>query len=141
VGSVAQADLPDGSLVLVDSAPVIYVLENRPDFAPRFRALFERQRSGAIRFAAATITITEVMTGPLRAGEEAVAKRYRTMLESWQLVELTAEIAESAARFRAALGLRTPDAIQVASAIAIGADALVTHDRDFSKVKSLTVLQ
>ncbi len=127
--------------MLVDSAPIIYVLENRPDFAPRFRTLFERQQSGAIRLAAATITITEVMTGPLRAGEEAVAKRYRTMLESWQIVDLTVDIAESAARFRAALGLRTPDAIQVASAIAIGADALVTHDRDFSRVKSLTILQ
>jgi predicted nucleic acid-binding protein len=32
------------------------------------------------------------------------------------------------------------DAIQVASAMAIGADALATHDRDFSRVKSLTVL-
>jgi len=34
-----------------------------------------------------------------------------------------------------------PDAIQVASAIAVNADALVTHDRDFSRVKSLPVLR
>jgi predicted nucleic acid-binding protein len=61
-------------------------------------------------------------------------------MESWQVVGLNADIAESAARFRAAPGLRMADAIQVASAMAIGADALVTHDRDFSRVKSLTVL-
>jgi len=126
--------------VLVDTAPIVYVLENVSAFAPRFRTLFERQESGALRLAVATITITEVMTGPLRAGEEAIAKRYRTMLESWHVVELTSDIAESAARFRADLGLRTPDAIQVASAIAINADALATHDRDFSRIKSLTVL-
>jgi predicted nucleic acid-binding protein len=140
VGSLAQADLPDGSLVLVDSAPIIYVLENSPRFAPRFRPLFERQDAGAIYFAVTTITIAEVLTGPLRAREEAIARRYRTVMESWQVVSLNADIAESAARFRAALGLRMADAIQVASAMAIGADALVTHDRDFSRVKSLTVL-
>jgi predicted nucleic acid-binding protein len=94
-----------------------------------------------IHFAVATITIVEVLTGPLRAGEESVARRYRTVMESWRVVGLTPDVAESAARFRASLGLRMADAIQVASAMAIGADALVTHDRDFSKVKTLTVLR
>ena len=127
--------------MLVDSAPIIYVLEHDPRFAPRFRPLFERQDAGGIQFAVTTITIAEVMTGPLKAGEEALAKRYRAVMGSWQVVNLTAEIAESAARFRARLKLRLPDAIQVASAIAVNADVLVTHDRDFSKVKTLTVLR
>lgn len=140
MGPLAQRALPDGSLVLVDSAPIIYVLENSPRFAPRFRPLFERQEFGTIHFAVTTITITEVLTGPLRAGEESVARRYRSVMESWQVVSLNVDIAESAARFRAALGLRMADAIQVASAMVIGADALVTHDRDFSRVKSLMVL-
>ncbi len=140
VGSLEESDLPDGALVLVDSAPIIYVLEHDPRLAPRFRPLFERQSDGGIQFAVTTITIAEVMTGPLKAGEEALAKRYRAVMESWQVVSLTADIAESAARFRARLGLRTADAIQIASAIAVNADALVTHDRDFSRVKSLRVL-
>jgi len=141
MGSLEQADLPDGALVLVDTAPIIYVLEHDLKFAPRFRPLFERQRAGSVQFAVTTITIAEVLTGPFKAGEEALAKRYRTAMESWQVVSLTADIAESAARFRASLGLRTADAIQVASAISINADAFVTHDRDFSKVKTLTVLR
>ncbi len=140
MGSLAQSDLPDGSLVLVDSAPIVYVLEHDAKFAPRFRPLFERQDAGAIQFAVTTITIAEVLTGPLKEGEEALAKRYRAVMESWQVVSLTADIAESAARFRASLGLRTPDAIQVASAMAVNADALVTHDRDFSRVRNLAVL-
>jgi predicted nucleic acid-binding protein len=56
------------------------------------------------------------------------------------VVALTADIAESAARLRARLKLKLPDAIQVASATAIAADALVTHARDISALKSLTVL-
>lgn len=127
--------------MLVDAAPIIYVLEAHPGLAARFQPLFARQASGDIVFAVTTTTIAEVLTGPLGAGEEALAKRYRAVMESWQVVNLTADIAESAARFRASLKLRLADAIQVASAIAINADALVTHDRDFSKVKTLTVLR
>lgn len=140
MGSLERSGLPDGALVLVDSAPIIYVLEHDARFAPRFRPLFERQEAGAIQFAVTTITISEVLTGPLKEGEEALAKRYRAVMQSWRVVDLTADIAESAARFRASLGLRTADAIQVASAMAVNADALVTHDRDFSRVKNLRVL-
>ena len=61
-------------------------------------------------------------------------------MESWQVVPLSADIAESAARFRVSLRLKLPDAVQVASAIAVSADALATHDRDFSRVRALRVL-
>ena len=141
MGALDQSALPDGALVLMDSAPIIYVLEQNPKFGSRFRPLFERQGAGEIEFAVTTMTIAEVLSGPLRAGEEALAKRYRAVMESWQVVILTADIAESAARFRASLGLKMVDAIQAASAIAANADALVTHDRDFSRVKTLTVLR
>ena len=57
-------------------------------------------------------------------------------MESWQVVILTADVAESAARFRASLGLKMADAVQAASAIAFNADALVTRDLDFSTVKT-----
>jgi predicted nucleic acid-binding protein len=132
--------LPHRGLVLVDTAPIVYALEAHPRLSLRFQPLFDRQAAGDILFAVTTTTIAEVLTGPLAAGEEALAKRYRAVMESWQVINLTADLAESAARFRAALKLKLPDAIQVASAIAVNADALVTHDRDFSRVKALMVM-
>ena len=126
--------------MLVDTAPIVYCLEAHPKYAARFQPLFDRQAAGEILFAVATTTIAEVLTGPLRAGEEDLAKRYRAIMESWQVVVLTADIAESAARLRAAHKLKLPDAIQVASAIAVNADALATHDRDFAGIKALRVL-
>ncbi len=137
---IALDGLPPGGLVLLDSAPIIYQLEAHPQLARRFQPLFERHAAGTLAFAVSTITIAEVLTGPLRAGDEALTKRYRAVLESWQVVELTSDIVESAARLRASLGLRLPDAVQLASALAVNADALVTHDRDFSRVRSLTVI-
>jgi predicted nucleic acid-binding protein len=134
------AALPEGALILVDSAPIIYVLEGNPKLAARFQPLFDRHARGEIAFAVSTITIAEVLAGPLNAGDEALAKRYRAVLESWQVVDLSADIAESAARLRVSLKMKLPDAVQAASAIAINADALVTHDRDFSRVTALKVI-
>lgn len=132
--------LSPGALVLVDSAPIIYVLEANARFADRFGPLFDRHAQGEIELAVSTITIAEVLTGPLKAGEEALAKRYRAVLEAWRVVDVSADIAESAARLRGAFGLKLPDAIQAASALAINAEALVTHDRDFSTLRGLKVL-
>ena len=134
------ATLPAGALLLVDSAPIIYLLEAHRKFAPRFAPLFERHARGEIALAVTTITIAEVLTGPFGAGEEALAKRYRATLESWQVVDFGADLAESAARLRASYRLKLPDAIQLASALAINADALVTHDRDFTDVRGLRIL-
>jgi len=137
---LAFEDLPPDALLLVDSAPIIYFLENHSRLAPRFKPLFDAHAVGRLRFAVTTITITEVLAGPLQAGDEALARRYRATLERWQPIELSVDIAESAARLRASLRLKLADAIQAASALAINAAAIVTHDRDFSRVHSLRVI-
>ena len=140
MGRLDLSGLPDRALVLVDSAPIIYVLESHPRLAAYFAPLFEAHASGNVRFAVTTVTVCEVLTGPLKDQDDAIARRYRAVLDSWRTIDLTADIAESAARLWGSLRLKLPDAIQVASALAINADAIATHDRDFSRVRSLRVL-
>ena len=134
------AALAAGSLVLLDSAPIIYVLEGHRSLGRRFRPLFDRHADGDVSFAVTTLAIAEVLAGPLRAGHEALAERYRAVLEAWYVVDLTTDIAERAARLRASAKLRLADAVQAASAIAVNADALVTHDRDYSRLTALRIL-
>lgn len=137
---VSLEGLPENALLLVDSAPIIYVLEDHPELASVFRPVFEAHDEGVLRLAVTTVTLAEVLTGPLGARDEVLAERYRATLKSWFVVDLDAEIAESAARLRAACKLKLADAVQAASALAVGADALVTHDRDFSALRDLRVL-
>lgn len=137
---IEHASIDDGALLLVDAAPIVYVLESNPRFAGRYVDLFERHAAGALSVAITTVTIAEVLAGPIAAGNEGLVKRYRTTLDSWQVVELTADIAEGAARIRVSARLKLPDAVQAASALAIGADALITHDRDFSRLAGLRVI-
>lgn len=138
--TIDLSGLSHQALLLLDTAPIVYCLEDHAKLGPRFQPLFEAHRNGEIRFAVTTITLAEVMTGPLQTNDEALARRYRAVLESWQIVDLDSDIAESAARLRASLRLRLPDAIQAASALAINAEALVTHDRSFTRVKTLRVI-
>ena len=137
---LALDDLPEHSPLLIDSGPIIYWLEEHPKLASRFAPLFASHAAGRLRLAVTTISIAEVLTGPLQAGDDALARHYRAVLESWQVVELTVDVAENAARLRASLRLKLPDAIQAASALAINAAALVTHDRDFSRVRPLRII-
>jgi predicted nucleic acid-binding protein len=137
---VERAEVADGSLLLVDTAPIVYLLEGHPRLAARFRPIFERHARAELALAVTTVTIAEVLAGPIAVADEALVRRYRNTLESWQVVDLSADIAESAARLRIALRLKLPDAIQAASALAIGAEALVTHDRDFARLSGLRVL-
>ena len=140
MGPMSLEGLPENALLLVDSAPIIYVLEEHAELAPIFRPVFEAHENGVVRLAVTTVTLAEVLTGPLRTGDEVLAERYRSTLKSWYVVDLDSEIAESAARLRASLKLKLADSVQAASALAIGADALVTHDRDFSPVRNLRIL-
>ncbi len=132
--------LSEGAIVLVDTAPWIYLLEDHAEFAPRFVGLFEAAERGQIQLALSTVTLAEVLTGPFKAGQTALAKRYETALGAYQVVPLSAAVASLAAQLRVQYRLKLPDAVQLASALQIGASALVTHDRDFSAVQGLPVL-
>jgi len=132
--------LLDDDLLLIDTAPIIYFLESHPKSGARFAALFEADAKGGFRFAVTTITVAEGLTGPSQAKAPALARRYLSTLGSWHTVNLDMEIAEAAARLRAEFRLKLADAVQVASARAIGAAALVTHAGDFSRLKSLRVI-
>ena len=132
--------LPDGALLLMDSAPIVCFLEAHPKLARIFKPVFERHAAGDLQFAVTTVSIAEVLTGPLQSGNEALAERFQAVLESWQVIDLTTDIAVSAARLRASSRLKLADAVQAASALKINAAALVTYDRDFSRVQSLRVL-
>lgn len=84
------------------------------------------------------MTLAEVLAGPLRAGNEAMAQQYRRALTArqvWRLADLTASVAHRAARLRGSFELRLPDAVQVATALETASMALVTRGRDFAALE------
>jgi predicted nucleic acid-binding protein len=133
MGPLDLSGLTPPARLLLDTNPILYWLEGHA-LADRFQPLFEKHAAGEVQFAMTTVTIADVLAGPLRVGEESLTARYRGLLESWRVIDLTAAVAERAARLRARLGLKLADAVQAASAFVLHADALVTHDRDFERL-------
>ena len=75
--------------VLLDTAPVIYLLEGNLQHLPRFWPLFRACQARRLRIAITPITVAEVLAGPWKAGKEALAERYEQAFREglgWQVV-------------------------------------------------------
>lgn len=133
--------VPDGACVLIDTNPIVYVLEGN-DLGIPFEPLFADIEQGRIRAIVTPITVAEVVAGPLKHGKEELAERYRRALvaaKGWGLRVIDDEIAILAARIRVRQGLKLADALQLAVAIHEGCYAVVTHDRDFRDVGDIPI--
>ncbi len=132
-----------GSTVGLDTAPLIYYIEEHPTFLPQVAPFFEAAERGEFRVFTSLITLIEVLVHPLREGQSQLAQQYREIiLQSPNLtaVRLNEDIAEQAAELRARHSLRTPDAIQLATAIYSGAEWFLTGDADLPKVPGISTL-
>lgn len=139
----ALAEIPSGAVVTIDSAPIIYYLEDHPLYAERFAPVFDAITQGRVQAVISSITLSEVLSGPLTSGKEVIAAQYREVLcrsAGWQMYAVDEEIAVTAARVRVHHKLRLPDAIQIATAIVTRSYALVTHDSRLSRVSDVRIL-
>ncbi len=127
----------------LDTSPFIYFVEQNPLYVDLMRQVFKRITNGDFQASSSVITLTEVLVQPLRQNNQTLADDYRDLLfngANFQLFSLTALIAERAAELRANYNLRTPDALQIATALENGCDAFLCNDNGLKKVTELTVL-
>lgn len=127
----------------LDTAPLIYYIEEHHRYLEFVESLFNAAESGRITIVTSTITMIEVLTQPYRVGHDEIAKNYRESLQASQLIRMvpvTDQIADKSAVLRARYGLRTPDAIQIATAIVQNATVFVTNDKQFRTISEIEVV-
>jgi predicted nucleic acid-binding protein len=133
-----------GTVVGLDTAPLIYFIEEHPTYLPLVRPFFQAVDRGDLRIITSVLTLTEVLVHPLRNGDRSLADQYRRILlhaRQVTTVPVSEEVAEEAAQLRGAHGLRTPDAIQLATAVRSGASSFLTNDSRLPKsIASLKLL-
>lgn len=120
-----------GRVVGLDTAPLIYFIEENPTYLETIRPFFVAMDRGEFRVVTSTVTLLEVLVHPFRRGEKELAQQYRDILlgaEGLITISLSQDIAEVAARLRASHNIRTPDAIQMATALRAGASHFLTND-------------
>lgn len=123
--------------IALDTSVFIYQLEANARYLALTDQIFiwiERPGGKAVT---STITMTELLVQPYRAADQQQADEFYVLLSTYPNLEWIApnlEIADRAAKLRAVHGLRTPDALQAATAVHAGATGFVTNDPVFERV-------
>lgn len=77
-----------GKSVALDTAPLIYFIEEHPVYGPVVEPFFSAVADGEIRAVTSTITLAEVLVHPLKRGDEALAQKYHDILLSSEHVSV-----------------------------------------------------
>jgi predicted nucleic acid-binding protein len=130
--------------LFIDTAPVIYYIEAHPQFGPLVKEIVNSFQSGGVAAFSSVLTLTEVLSKPIEAGDENLARKFAEFLKYGKnlgLIEISVDVAERAGRLRGQYpDLRTVDAVQISAAIGVGADAFVTNDKKLKRIKELNVI-
>lgn len=131
-----------GQRICLDTAPIIYFIEQHAKYWDLVRPIFVEIDSRNIEAITSTITLLEVLVHPFRTGNGALAEKYREILLSsggLTTFEISHDISEKASRLRAKYSIRTPDAIQIAVGIQYGALDFLTNDPKLKKISEIKV--
>jgi predicted nucleic acid-binding protein len=132
-----------GQIVGLDTAPLIYYVEAHPAYLPLVDPFFAVLERGEVHGITSIVTLIEITIRPMRNGNADLVARYEDLLldtANIDTIDLSAPIAQEAARLRATYNLRTPDAIQLATAVHAGATTFLTNDERLAVVPDLNVL-
>lgn len=130
--------------VAVDTVVFIYFIEEHPRFLPLLEPLFKEVAAGRREMITSALTLLEVLVVPYRSGDHLLAEQYEALLtrsRGVRVVEISRDHLRTAAKLRAATGIRTPDSLQLAAAMIAGCNVFLTNDRDLPSFPELRTLQ
>jgi len=134
--------LPASGNVYLDANGFIYSIERIDPYRSVLDTLWQTVSTRQIRVVTSELTLLEVLVKPLKVGDAFTATLFRTVLlhtPEVRMLPITLPILEEAAKLRATLSLRTPDAIHVATALLHSCALMVTNDSAFRRIPNLPV--
>ncbi len=129
--------------VFLDTAPLIYLCEGNQAQNQAVSVQLEHWLEADVFLGTSTMTLLELLVVPFRENNKRLALKYRALLNdllSEPLIALDETIAEAASVYRAELGFKTPDAIQIATAVQHGYDAFYTNDRKLAACREIEIV-
>jgi predicted nucleic acid-binding protein len=137
-----QAFLSRHARICLDTSVFIYQADQHVRYAELAYAVFEWIQRPGNHAVTSTVTMTELMVQAYRDGNKHRSDTvYGIFLQYPNLLWIPADldVADLAARVRARHRMRTPDALQAATALFGGATAIVTNDPVFTKLEEIEV--
>ena len=128
-----------GLNVIIDTNVFIVVKNKEPAYEFSKKVL-DWIDEGQLRGVVSTVVIAEICAGYHAAGELKEKDDFLTHLftsTNFEVVEVSAGVADEAGRIRAITGLRLPDALILASGLKRGSECLITNDASLKKAGKL----
>lgn len=129
--------------IALDTSAFIYQLEANARYVALTDHIFAWLERPGSKGITSTLTMTELLVQPYRDQDEQHVDEFYGFLSTYPNLDWIApglEIADLAARLRALHRLRTPDALQAATAVYAHATGLVTNDPVFQRVEAFETL-
>lgn len=130
-------------LVALDTPVWIYHFEGSDAYGPAADSVLETVSQGRIGAVASELVLLELLVAPLKKGSQDAADEIELALihfPNLRLVPVTRAVLVRAAGIRGRYGLRTPDAIMLATAIEAGATLAVTNDDAWRRMNKIEIL-
>lgn len=126
--------------VFLDTAPLIYYLENNPQYFSGMESFFDLCCEKEIEIVTSSITVEEYCVYPYRTGDRELIRKFYSFLNDMEIeiISVTRQIAEKAARIRAEYkDFKAMDALQLATASMTDCDMFLTNDRQLSQFRDI----
>lgn len=131
----------DSKRIGLDTNVLIYYIEGHPILMKKVEVFINKIEDGEAIGITSYVTLLELLVKPMKEGRFDLVDKYRAILSNkLEMVPLDETVSIKAAELRAKYGLRTPDAIQLASVIHKNGDVFVTNDRGLKMIKEIKVL-
>lgn len=124
--------------IALDTSILIYQMEANPRYLALADAVFSWVERPGREAVTSTISMTELLVPAYRENNERRVDEFYGLLSTYPNLRWIApdlETADIAAKMRAVYRLRTPDALQAATALRATATGLVTNDPAFARIQ------
>lgn len=129
--------------VFLDTAPLIYYIEENKTYVKFLGKLFEANSQNKFQFTTSVLTLMEILIQPIRINAAKLVEEYENIIcnsKTISIHDFNIEIAKTAAKIRAEYGFKTPDSIQLATAISTNSDYFLTNDKQLKTFKEIEII-
>lgn len=131
--------LPGIRTLFLDTAPVIYWVEQNPQYFPIVSVIFDRILNSMLMAVTSPITLAECLVHPYALNQTELQRNFINLIVNTENITFKT-IDTSMLAIRAKYNLQLPDAFQIAVALNAECEAFLTNDTAFRRVTELQIL-
>ena len=122
----------------LDSAPVIYLVEQAQPYATAVRGKLSAQ---GLTLITSELTRLECRVKPLRNSDAALLQDFDDYFGNSiaEIIPLTRDVIDRATEIRAQFNFKTPDSIHLAAAVVSNSDVFLTNDHRLNRFTGIAI--